>query len=129
MRAIDTNVIIRLLANDDEAQNKAAQRLIAAGDIFVPVTVILECEWVLRSAYRFTTERIVTVLTKFASLPGVFVEDPMSVATAIDLARGGMDFADALHLARAGGCTAFVSFDRKLAIMAKDRSPVPVEVL
>ena len=127
MRAIDTNVIIRLLTKDDEAQNKAAEKLIKAGDIFVSLTVILECEWVLRSAYRFTTEQIAKGLTLFAGLPGIEMEDRIVVSNAIEWMLGGMDFADAMHLAKADGCTAFVTFDKKLAKTAKGRSAISVE--
>ena len=127
MRAIDTNVIIRLLTKDDEAQNKAAEKLIKAGDIFVSLTVILECEWVLRSAYRFTTEQIANGLTLFAGLTGIEMEDRIVVSNAIEWMLGGMDFADAMHLAKADGCTAFVTFDKKLAKTAKGRSAISVE--
>ena len=128
MRAIDTNVIIRLLTRDDAAQNKVAEMLIGAGDIFVSLTVIIECEWVLRNAYRFTPEQIAGGLTLFAGLPGITIEDRMAVSNAIEWMRGGMDFADAMHLAKAEGCTAFFTFDKKLARAAKGLSPISVEM-
>ena len=53
MRAIDTNVIVRFLTADDLAQAAVARRAIEAGDIFIPTTVLLETEWVLRSGYSF----------------------------------------------------------------------------
>jgi predicted nucleic-acid-binding protein len=82
---------------------------------------------VLRSGYSFDTEQIATGLSGLAGLSGVFVEEPVLLATAIEWMRGGMDFADALHLAKAGDCTAFLSFDKKLAKPAKGHSGVPVE--
>lgn len=127
MRAIDTNIVVRFLTADDEKQAQAARAAIAAGDIFVSLTVYLESEWVLRSGYSFDTEQIAAGLSGLAGLPGVFVEEPARLATAIDWMRGGMDFADALHLAKAADCTAFLSFDKKLAKAAKGRSSVPVE--
>ena len=48
-------------------------------------------------------------------------------AHALDWMSEGMDFADALHLAKAGHCDVFLSFDRKLAKRAKGRAPIPVE--
>ncbi len=58
MAALDTNVLVRFLVQDDAAQGEAAARLIRNGiragtPLFVPVTVRLELEWVLRSAFGF----------------------------------------------------------------------------
>ena len=58
MPALDTNVLVRYLVQDDAAQFAAARRLIrrcVADDatLFVPVTVVLELEWVLRSSFGF----------------------------------------------------------------------------
>ena len=118
MRAIDTNVLVRFLTGDDPAQGAKARRLVEAGDIFVATSVLLETEWVLRSAYGFATDRIVQALRDFAGLPGVTLEDPLLAARALDWAAQGLDFADALHLGRAEGCSAFMSFDRRLAKVA-----------
>lgn len=126
MRAIDTNVVIRFLTGDDEAQAARARKLIAAGDIFVATTVLLEAEWVLRSAYGFQAERVTQALRGLAGLPGVTLEDPALVAQALDWAVQGLDFADALHLGRAEGCADFVSFDRKLAKAAAGVADVKV---
>jgi predicted nucleic-acid-binding protein len=54
------------------------------------------------------------------------VEDPASTAKALDWTRRGMDFADALHLAKATGCEAFISFDQRLAAAANVMSEVKV---
>ncbi|MEQ1930793.1 MAG: type II toxin-antitoxin system VapC family toxin [Parvularculaceae bacterium] len=98
------------------------------GDIFIPITVCLESEWVLRSAYGFTPREIANGLRGLAGLPGVSVEEPAVLASMLDW-MAGMDFADALHLAKSEGCAAFLTFDRKLAKVAKNRSLVPVEAL
>jgi predicted nucleic-acid-binding protein len=118
VRAIDTNVVVRFLTGDDPNQAARARALIEAGDLFVATTVLLESEWVLRSAYGFSAKRIAGALRDLAGLPGVTLEDPALVARALDWAEAGLDFADALHLARAEGCTAFISFDTKLAKQA-----------
>ena len=118
MRAIDTNVIVRFLTGDEPRQAARARRLIGEGDIFVPTSVALESEWVLRSAYGFSTEQVVQALRAFAGLPGVTFEDGGLIARALDWTEQGMDFADALHLGRSDGCSAFMSFDRKLARIA-----------
>lgn len=127
MRAIDTNVVVRFLVADDKPQADRARAAIEAGDIFIPATVLLESEWVLRSGYGLSPSRIAAALRGLAGLPGVTVESPASVATALDWMDGGMNFADALHLARSEGCTAFLSFDKGLAKSAADQAPFPVQ--
>ena len=48
MRAVDTNILARFYLRDDATQGRIAASVLAAGDLFVPKTVILELEWVLR---------------------------------------------------------------------------------
>ncbi|WP_312798394.1 type II toxin-antitoxin system VapC family toxin [Tianweitania sp.] len=113
MLAIDTNVVVRYLTNDHPKQSQKARALIDGQPVFVSVTVLLETEWVLRSAYDYRSVDIAAALRAFAGLPTVTVEDSAMVSTALELAENGMDFADALHLARAAHCEGMVSFDRK----------------
>lgn len=129
MRAIDTNVIVRFLTADDRKQAQAARLVIEAGDVFIGTTVLLETEWVLRAGYAFASPQIAASLRGLGGLAGVTFEDPAEVAQALDWMSEGMDFADALHLARVGHCSTFVTFDRKLAKRAKSLSPIPVEVI
>jgi predicted nucleic-acid-binding protein len=126
VRAIDTNVIVRFLTGDDPAQAAKARKLVEGGRIFVSTSVLLETEWVLRSGYGFAAGPLLQGLRNFAGLPGVTLEDPLRAARALDWAEQGLDFADALHLAGAGACTAFVSFDRKLAKAAAGLSDIKV---
>jgi predicted nucleic-acid-binding protein len=126
VRAIDTNVIVRFLTDDEPQQAARARELVADGDIFVATSVLLETEWVLRSAYGFAGDRLVGALRGFAGLHGVTFEDPQLAARALDWAEQGLDFADALHLGRASGCSAFMSFDRKLAKAAAGVADVKV---
>lgn len=126
MRAIDTNVIVRFLTGDDPAQARKAKTLIAAGNVYVATTVLLETEWVLRSGYGFGARQVIQALRGFAGLPGVVLEDAPLAAKAFGWAEQGLDFADALHLDRAAGCTDFVSFDRKLAKAAARLTDVAV---
>lgn len=80
---------------------------------FVPVTVLLETDWVLRSAYGFPRSRSVEAIRALAGLPGVTLENPGLVADAVENAHRGMHFADALHLAASAGCSALLTFDRR----------------
>ena len=126
MLAVDTNVIVRYLTRDDAEQFAKASALISGEDVYVCTTVLLETEWVLRRGYRLSRERVIAALGAFAGLPRVTLEDPASIAKALDWTRRGMDFADALHLAKAQGCEAFVSFDQRLAAAANVMSEVKV---
>lgn len=127
VRAIDTNVIVRFLTADDPEQAQAARHVIEVGEIFIGTTVALETEWVLRAGYRFSSAQIAAALRGLGGLAGVTLEEPAEVAQALDWMGEGMDFADALHLARSGHCSAFVTFDRKLAKSAKGLGAIPVE--
>jgi len=127
VRAIDTNVAVRFLTGDDRLQAQAARAAMETGDIFIATTVFLETEWVLRSGYGFTSARIGAALRRLAGLVGVTVEEPTVLARALDWHEAGMDFADALHLAKTEGCEAFLTFDRRLARTAEGLSPIRVE--
>jgi predicted nucleic-acid-binding protein len=124
--ALDTNIIVRYLTADQPEQFARANTLIQGEDVYVCTTVLLETEWVLRRGYRFSRDQIIAALTAFAGLPRVTLEDPALAAKAMEWMRGGMDFADALHLAKAAGCAAFVSFDQRFAPVAHDLSEVKV---
>ncbi|MCL7489410.1 MAG: type II toxin-antitoxin system VapC family toxin [Desulfobulbaceae bacterium] len=123
MVAIDTNILVRFLTRDDEKQFQKVMRLFAENEIFIPATVILETEWVLRYSYGFSQNAILDAFTKTFGLPKVTIQDPDSFAQAIDLARKGLDFADALHLASAPKkCASFATFDTALIRKAKGLS-------
>jgi predicted nucleic-acid-binding protein len=119
MLGVDTNIIVRYVSRDHAEQSPRAKALIDGNDVFVVTTVLLETEWVLRSAYGFDRAEIVKALGSFAGLPRVTLEDPTRALQALDWFARGMDFADALHLAKAESCEAFVSFDRRLATTAR----------
>lgn len=114
MIAIDTNVVVRYLAGDHAEQSGRARLIVDGHSVFVPVTVILETEWVLRSAYGYSRSDVVRALRAFGGLPTVTVEDDQLVAVALDLSETGMDFADALHFCRSRHCEGFVTFDQRL---------------
>jgi predicted nucleic-acid-binding protein len=127
--AVDTNIIVRYLTADHPEQFAKASALIQGEDVYVCSTVLLETEWVLRRGYRFSRERISAALTAFAGLPRVTLEDAALAAKALEWMRSGLDFADALHFAKAAGCEAFVSFDQRFAAVANALSEVKVRRL
>ena len=75
MLAVDTNIVVRYLVKDDDAQSARAREVVGSGAIFVPLTVVLECEWVLRSLYGFSRPETIGALEAFCGTPDVSVGD------------------------------------------------------
>ncbi len=73
MLAIDTNIVIRFLTRDHQAQARRALEIVSNNDVFVPVTVVLEAEWVLRDAYALPRDDVIRELRRFCGLERVTV--------------------------------------------------------
>lgn len=115
MITVDTNVWVRYVTNDDPAQAVRALALLQEEPaIYLPKTVILELEWVLRAAYALPRGAITRALYQILGLPGVTCEQPEQVARALELHAQGLDLADALHLVSAASGQALRTFDAKL---------------
>lgn len=114
MIAVDTNVVVRLLVGDDPEQARRARLLFEQAPIWIGVTVLLESEWVLRSAYNFSTAAIHGAFEKLLGLPQVTVGEPTVVVPALLWYGRGMDFSDALHLAAAAHAEGFATFGKAL---------------
>ena len=112
--AVDTNVVVRLLTGDDPVQLERARHLFETETIFLPKTVVLETEWVLRSLYGLSSRDIVRALSGLVALPQVRCEDAAAISAALELVRQHLDFADALHLVSSSAAQHFATFDRKL---------------
>lgn len=111
MRAVDTNVLVRYYLRDDAAQARIADRILSDGDVFVPKTVMLELEWVLRSVADQPAHKVMDCLAHLLALPGITIEDHDEVEAALRHCRQGIDFADALHLAASHACSELLTFD------------------
>ena len=125
MRAVDTKILARFYVEDEGDGQATRQRQIArrvmedSPALFVPKTVVLELEWVMRGFYRFAPGAIADALEHLLGLPHVTVEDHESVEAALKYMRLGLDFADALHLAASRSCTELLTFDtRRVAARA-----------
>jgi len=123
MISVDTNIIVRLLTKDDQSQYKKAFSLFKKENIYIPTTVTLETEWVLRYAYNFTSSNIISAFRSLFGLPNVELEDPIEMAQALEWNEQGMDFADALHLTKSKGTD--ITFDKKLISKAKKLTDIP----
>jgi len=123
MLGIDTNVLVRFLVRDDEAQYEQARRLIrrelqAGQPVFVSQLVLLETEWVLRSRYSLDKEAISSVISGLLDAIDVQLEDEPSVEAALNIwANSTAGFADCLIGVRNRrlGCRSTATFDAKAA--------------
>ena len=122
MIAVDANLLVRILTNDDPNQARRAVKILKSDDIYIPKTVLLETEWVLRHAYEVGRSAIAVGFQKLLGLPNVSVEDPDSIYQAISWYENKFDFADALHLASGRRCESFATFDSSLIKKAQQFS-------
>lgn len=118
MVAIDTNIVIRLLVNDDPQQTAKVRSLFESDKIYIPKTVVLETEWVLRGVYNLERKIITKALRGLLSLEQVIAEDEKMLFDALDFHQQGMDFADAIHLLSSSRASSFATFDAKFKTSA-----------
>jgi predicted nucleic-acid-binding protein len=117
MIAVDTNILARFYCDDPEDAEAKRQRprarrvILESPAVFVPLTVILEFEWVMRGFYEVEPETFCQTVEHLLGMPHVTVERWEAVKDAIDLHRQGLDFADALHWVSGAACSRFVTFD------------------
>jgi predicted nucleic-acid-binding protein len=119
MISLDTNVIARFYVDDPSDPEAAKQRPLArqvfedSSALFVPMTVVLELEWVLRAFYDFSSAQFARVMRHMAGLPHMTLERNTEILSALQDHLLGLDFADALHLRCSAHCTSMVTFDDK----------------
>jgi predicted nucleic-acid-binding protein len=136
MISVDTNVLARFYCDDPEDVEAKKQRPVArkiineSSALFVPLTVVLELEWVMRGFYEVEAEVVCQAMEHLLGMHHVTVERWEAVRDAINLHRNGLDFADALHWACSVQCDSFVSFDdRRLVRRATKMGLKPKVVL
>lgn len=119
MRAVDTNLLVRLAVRDDGEQVAAAEAFIARGGAWVSHVVLVELAWVLDAVYERSRAEIATALEMLLEQEHLTVQEGDVAAAAIGLYRGGggRDFADCmiLEIARKAGHLPLGTFDRGLA--------------
>lgn len=129
MVAVDTNVLVRFLVDDDPDQSRAARALFDSEVVWIPKTVILESNWVLCSLFGLTDVEVVRALSRLVSVENVQIEDSTAVGDALALVERGMELADALHLLSRPRDARFVSFDKQLVKRARRAGADRVEEL
>jgi predicted nucleic-acid-binding protein len=118
MRAVDTNVLVRLIARDDPKQVAAAEAFVAPG-AWVSHVVLVEAVWVLMSVYELEAPAVATAVDMLLNHRDLTLQDAESVAAALEQyrARPAVGFSDCLVLevARKAGHLPLGSFDKDLA--------------
>lgn len=127
--AIDTNILVRFLTHDDEAQYQEAYELFQHPHLYVATTVFLETEWVLRYSYKYDATEIIRAFRMVLGLPNIEAEDVGRLASALTWHQSGMDFADALHLASSQECSIFYTFDREFVKTSRNKGVCAVKDL
>ena len=117
MRAVDTNVLVRLIAKDDSEQVRTGLRFMIDG-AWISHLVLAETVWVLRSRYKLGHDVIAEILDSLLRVDYVTIQDPDIVLSALDLYRAhpSLGFSDCLvlELARRAGHLPLGTFDRNL---------------
>lgn len=124
MIAFDTNLLVRLLVDDDPRQADVAVKLLVGNRVLICRTVLLETEWVLRARYKAPRERILAFFEKLLQAENAEVEGAGAVARALDWYRLGADFADSMHLASCGDAVMH-TFDQGFCKAARDGGLAP----
>lgn len=123
MPGLDTNVLVRWLVEDDDRQTLRAQKLFEAArssqaSLFVPVTVILELELVLRSRYQFDKATVLGAINALLETQELEFQDEAALERAMHLYRSGLaEFADCVHagICAAAGRAPMWTFDERAA--------------
>jgi predicted nucleic-acid-binding protein len=121
MIGLDTNILVRYLAQDDPVQSAKAteiieQTLTEENPGFISVVAIAETAWVLKRAYGFADDKIVAAIERTLQADMLVVEREKEVFAAVIALKDGLgSFADALigALDASAGCSGTLTFDRK----------------
>jgi len=119
MAGLDTNVLVRWIVDDDPRQATRVQKLFeevreTRSPLFVPSTVMLELEWVLRSRYKLDKSTILSAFNALLETQELEFQDEPALERALSSYRqSSADFADCMHAGQCGsaGRTPMITFD------------------
>ena len=121
MRAVDTNVLVRLITRDDATQARAAESFIAGG-AWVSLLEVAEIAWVLATVYGLSARDVAQAIEMLLRHESLVLQDAETIEEALRLYRTtpGLGFSDCLmlHLAKRAGHVPLGTFDRKLGRVA-----------
>ena len=117
MRAVDSNVLIRLITGEDAKQTEIAERFVAKG-AWVSILALVETAWVLKRVYRQNAAEVASAVDLLIHNKDLILQDSDAVVSALELfrSRPSLGFSDCLmlHLARKAGHLPLGTFDRAL---------------
>jgi len=126
MRAVDTNILVRLIARDDPKQLAQAEAYVTKGG-WVSTVVLAETAWVLEAVYDLGHDKIATVVEMLLSHEQLSLQDPEVVVAALERFRGAASpgFTDCLvlEIARKAGHLPLGTFDKRLGRAAGAERP------
>lgn len=129
MIAIDTNILLRLILEDDPSQTKVARALLATNKLFVPITVAMETEWVLRAAYGLPRNHIANAIEFITNVENIEFEMSEAILWSVSRYREGADFADMVHIIASREMSAFATFDKRLEKQAMPDCPIKIKLV
>ena len=129
MIAVDTNIVVRLIVDDNQGQIAAIRALLERQAFLVPLTVLLECYWVLKSRYSYSDEQIGSALVGLSNLDGISFQGGNRANWALERFQAGADFADVIHVAASEDVTVFATFDRLIERRAGSECPLGIMTL
>ena len=116
MTGLDTNVLVRYLAQDDEAQLRAVLSMLLKKNatFFVPDLVLVEVDWVLTSLYDWTADEVAEAFGRLLTVHNLVFEDEGRIRGALRALRQGADLSDELIVDRCRdmGCKTMATFDK-----------------
>lgn len=129
MTALDTNVVVRYLTQDDEAQFQKALQMLnrKRAMFFVCDLVLVETAWVLRSLYDWTGSEVADAFARLATIHNLTFENESRLRSSLKALRAGADLADELivRTCRDHGATVFATFDRAIVQRHKPFAAAP----
>lgn len=129
MIVLDTNLLLRYLLNDDQAQAKRVQRVLETSPLVtVTPTIMLELVWVLECSDCARGE-IIDALRHVFGLPNMRLPNEVALYRTVQWYEQGLDFGDALHLAFSPATATLMTFDKDFANKAKRAEAFPVVAL
>ncbi len=116
MTALDTNVLVRYLAQDDDAQLQRVLQMLnrKRAVFFVCDLVLAETDWVLRSLYDWSGIEVADAFARLTTIHNLTFENEVRLRSSLKALREGADLADELILrtCRDHGAKAFATFDK-----------------
>jgi predicted nucleic-acid-binding protein len=117
--AVDTNVLARALVDDGSEQGRRSRSLLSEKEVFIPDSVLLETEWLLRSVMKLDRTHINQTFATLVASANMSFSNRSGIADVVAWHGEGLDFADAMHLRASGGCDGLASFDADFKRRAK----------